>query len=106
MKAKHSVGAICWGREETSSYLFASSEPRNRQDNTGFHRAYDICSQKFAYTFSAQEAGDAMALEQSGECQPSSPSAIPTTHFHDMITRSKIGFVYSRLFRIASTTSL
>jgi WD40 repeat protein len=66
-KAKHFVGAINWGREETSSYLFASSEPSDRQDYTGFHRAYDIRSQKFVYSFSAGESGDAMAVEHFGQ---------------------------------------
>jgi WD40 repeat protein len=65
-KSSHYVGAISWGHEETSSYLFASSEPGNRDDNTGFHRAYDLRSQKCAYSFSAQESGDAMTVENSG----------------------------------------
>jgi WD40 repeat protein len=30
-----------------------------------------MCSQKFAYSFSAQESGDAMVVEPSGECKSS-----------------------------------
>lgn len=87
-KAKHSVGAINWGREETSSYLFASSEPSDRQDYTGFHRAYDIRSQKFVYSFSAQESGDAMAVEHFGE--PKSSCVIRSIEIRDISSGQRL----------------
>jgi len=66
-KAGHSVGAIAWGRDQTSSYLFASSEPTDTGDLTGAHRALDIHEEKIAYNFSSEEAGDAMAVDELGQ---------------------------------------
>lgn len=66
-KTNHSVGAIAWGREQTSSYLFASSEPSDTSDNSGAHRAVDIHEGKISYNFSAKEAGDAMAVDDLGK---------------------------------------
>ena len=71
-KANHSVGAIAWGRNQTSSYLFASSEPWNSKDHSGAHRALDIQEAKTAYNFNAKEAGDAMTVDDSGKCALSS----------------------------------
>lgn len=66
-KANHLVGAIAWGRSQTSSYLFASSEPPNTADHLGAHRALDIHEAKTAYNFSAREAGDAMTVDYLGK---------------------------------------
>jgi hypothetical protein len=66
-KGNHSVGAITWGRDQTSAYLFASSEPpSDTGDYSGAHRALDIHEGKIAYNFSAREAGDAMTVDDSG----------------------------------------
>jgi hypothetical protein len=63
----HSTGAIVWGREGSSQYLFASSEPSGEDDCRGFHRAFDLNQKKMAYEFDAKEAGDAIALSRHGE---------------------------------------
>lgn len=63
-----SVGAILWGREATSHFLFASSEADDGRELTGVHRAVDVNQYKFVYTFSAEETGDAMAVDNDGKC--------------------------------------
>ncbi|THH20005.1 hypothetical protein EW146_g1268 [Bondarzewia mesenterica] len=62
----HSTGAMIWGRECTSHILFASSEPREEWDVTGYHKAFDYGHQKLLYEFDAKEGGDAMALDPKG----------------------------------------
>ena len=66
--ARQSAGAMVWGRERTQHVLFASSEPRDADDETGYHRAFDIHTQKQLYELDAQEGGDAMAIDPQGEC--------------------------------------
>ena len=70
-----STGAIVWGLEGTSHYLFASSESSGGDDNyTGFHRAFDLNKATFAYQFDANEAGDAIALSPNGKISVTSLS--------------------------------
>ena len=64
--AQHSAGAMVWGAGATADYIFASSEPYGTE-HTGFHQAFDVHTGKMAYSFDASEAGDAMALDSSGE---------------------------------------
>ena len=59
------MGAIAWGRGVSSSFLFASSEPKG-DELSGIHRVVDVKRQKFAYTLSAEEAGDAIAVDDDG----------------------------------------
>lgn len=66
-KTDHSVGAFTWGRGQTSSFLFASSEPSDTRDPSGAHRAVDVHESRIAYNFSAREAGDAMTVDDLGE---------------------------------------
>ena len=61
----YSVGALAWGRGASSSFLFASSEPKG-DEISGIHRAVDVTRQKFVYTLSAKEAGDAIAVDDDG----------------------------------------
>lgn len=66
-KAAHqSAGAMVWGCERTQHVLFASSEPRDADDETGYHRAFDIHTQKQLYELDAKEGGDAMAIDPTG----------------------------------------
>jgi WD40 repeat protein len=65
--ASHSAGAMTWGLEGTSHYLFASSEPHDDDDYNGFHRAFDMNRKKHVFDFDAKEAGDAMALDCHGK---------------------------------------
>ncbi|KAJ2934858.1 hypothetical protein H1R20_g2278, partial [Candolleomyces eurysporus] len=63
----HIVGAICWGREATSNYLFASSEPTDADAFTGWHRAFDLAKeQPLGQKMDATEAGDAIAIDSLG----------------------------------------
>ena len=61
----HLVGAICWGREATSSFLFASSEPTDADAFTGWHRAFDLAKEQ-VFKMDASEAGDAIAIDSLG----------------------------------------
>jgi len=68
--AQHSAGAMVWGAGATADYIFASSEHYGTE-HTGFHRAFDVHTGKMVYKFDASEAGDAMALDSSGELNSS-----------------------------------
>lgn len=69
-EAQHSVGAIVWGKGASADTLFASSESQNTADYSGYHVAFDPDQGRPIFKFSAQESGDAMALEPDGPATP------------------------------------
>lgn len=74
----HVVGDICWGREATSNFLFASSEPTDAEAFTGWHRAFDLTKEQ-PLKLDATEAGDAIALDSLGIVYPLTTSEIGLT---------------------------
>ncbi|KAI0048349.1 WD40 repeat-like protein [Auriscalpium vulgare] len=63
----HSAGAMVWGHHCTLDLLFASSEPKDPEnDHTGFHRAFDLKEETVLFSMGAKEAGDAMAIDADG----------------------------------------
>ncbi|KAI0271437.1 WD40-repeat-containing domain protein [Gloeopeniophorella convolvens] len=65
--ARHSVGAIAWGRAASADMLFASSEPQSEEDCNGFHVAFNPDrGTRRVIEFSAEESGDAMAVDPEG----------------------------------------
>jgi len=65
-KRNHDVGALVWGSGPTSGILFASSEPQNDIRTDGYHRALDAEYTRVAYSLGDNEAGDAIAIDQTG----------------------------------------
>ena len=63
----HIIGPIAWGRELTADHLFASSEPTKPKTFTGAHKAFDLRTQKTICRFDAEEAGDAIAIDEVGK---------------------------------------
>lgn len=61
----HIIGSMVWGCASTADHLFVSSEPIKRIF-TGAHKVYDVGAQKPAYEFDAEEAGDGIAIDQTG----------------------------------------
>ena len=68
---------MVWGRESTSAYLFASSEPHVDVNFDGFHKGFDVEEQKVIFDFDAGEAGDAICITQDGPGVPLRLSLIP-----------------------------
>ncbi|KAH6915902.1 WD40-repeat-containing domain protein [Coprinopsis sp. MPI-PUGE-AT-0042] len=70
---KHAVGAFRWGSGVTASHIFASTEPCSGQNEgslVGYHKAIDPRSRgqrAILYDFDAKEAGDAMAVNPTGD---------------------------------------
>jgi hypothetical protein len=58
------------GQKCTSGQLFASSEPKDPDDHTGFHKVFDYEVCRELYAFNARESGDAMALNPEGMGPP------------------------------------
>lgn len=67
---QHSAGAIVWGQCASADTLFASSEPQNMTDYSGYHVAFDPDQGRRAYEFDAKESGDSMALDADGSTIP------------------------------------
>jgi hypothetical protein len=68
--ADHAAGTVLWGCGPTEHLIYASSEPRNSDDegkDQGSHRAYDMSLGRELFSFSANEAGDAGAISPDGK---------------------------------------
>ncbi|KAF9006059.1 WD40-repeat-containing domain protein [Cyathus striatus] len=65
-RQRHSVGAMAWGANASNNLLFASSEPLEGNESIGYHKAFDIVHQRAVCDFDAREAGDSLALSNSG----------------------------------------
>ena len=65
-EARHSVGALVWGKGVSADALFASSESQSATDFSGYHVAFDPDQGRCIYEFGAKESGDAMALDPDG----------------------------------------
>jgi hypothetical protein len=63
---RHNIGPMTWGRGITADYIYASTEPEDDEDFTGFHKAFDATVAKAAYTLDAEGAGDAIAMTNDG----------------------------------------
>jgi hypothetical protein len=64
-KEEHTTGPMVWGLERTSQLLFASSETSGR-DHSGRHFAFDVGSERVVHTFNAPDAGEAVAIDNTG----------------------------------------
>ncbi|KAJ7652152.1 WD40-repeat-containing domain protein [Mycena polygramma] len=63
----HRTGAIAWGSGVSSSLTIALSEPVSDTDHVGYHHAFDVEALRTAFTFIAPEAGDALAVDPTGD---------------------------------------
>lgn len=54
------------GQGCTSKQLFASSEPKDPDDHSGFHKVFDYEVCRELYSFGVKDSGDAMALNSEG----------------------------------------
>ncbi|KAJ7656388.1 quinon protein alcohol dehydrogenase-like superfamily, partial [Mycena polygramma] len=63
----HRTGAIAWGSGVSSSLIIALSEPVGDTIPVGYHHAFDIEATRTAFTFVAPEAGDALAVDPTGD---------------------------------------
>jgi hypothetical protein len=67
----HGVGPLVWGRFRSSNLIFASTEPNDPQQKTGYHCYFDVTS-GHRYALSAQngsslrDAADAIAINAAG----------------------------------------
>ncbi|KAJ6581887.1 WD40-repeat-containing domain protein [Mycena capillaripes] len=64
---EHTTGAIAWGFGATSSLIFASSEPVDKINPNGQHRAFDTEALRPLFKFDATEAGDALCVDSTGD---------------------------------------
>lgn len=68
IKAGQVVGEMRWGMGSTEDFLFASSEPiRDKTYTESWHRIYDVKREEIVGRFPMGEAGDAMALDATGD---------------------------------------
>ena len=72
LKEGHHAGSMVWGTESTAEHLFVSSEPSNPdilspETVRGWHRALDVGSFRSLYDLDAEEAGDSLTLDPTGE---------------------------------------
>lgn len=64
----HITGAIAWGCSSSSSLILALSEPTNpNTHHDGHHHAFDAEALAPAFKFDAQEAGDALCVDSTGD---------------------------------------
>ncbi|KAH0836678.1 WD40-repeat-containing domain protein [Lanmaoa asiatica] len=62
----HAAGSTLWGKGPSKHLLFSSSEPTAKNDDSGFHHAFDTHRGVQAVQFDATESGDATALSPDG----------------------------------------
>lgn len=60
------ISGLLWGRDASSSMLFASTMTRYEQDFLGYHRAYDATTRQIVCEYKIDEAGEQLAVEESG----------------------------------------
>jgi hypothetical protein len=70
----HMIGSIAWGSETSADLLFASSEPM-LGTFTGAHKVFDLQTQKAIYRFDAEEAGDVIGVDPTGQITTTGPLA-------------------------------
>ncbi|KAJ6498167.1 WD40-repeat-containing domain protein [Mycena vitilis] len=63
----HRTGAIAWGSGVSSSLVIALSEPVSDTNHVGYHHAFDVGATRTAFKFIAPEAGDALAVDPTGD---------------------------------------
>ncbi|THV05579.1 hypothetical protein K435DRAFT_961069 [Dendrothele bispora CBS 962.96] len=66
-QANQFAGAFVWGVDSSSGRLFASTEPQDEHEKKGYHRCFDIETQRRTIQFDAKEAGDALAIDSVGQ---------------------------------------
>lgn len=59
------IGDITWGCEDSSHYLFVSTEPTAPNAQDGRHKAFDINTQR-GYFLDAKETGDSIGIRPDG----------------------------------------
>ncbi|KAL4258366.1 hypothetical protein AB1N83_010068 [Pleurotus pulmonarius] len=92
------VGSMAWGSDSTSDLLFASSEPVDGQ--RGYHRAFDTKKGITLFTFDAQESGDALTVDPSGN------NVVLITHCADGRHLLRLYDVRNRKKTLTSTVTL
>lgn len=62
----HPIGAVEWGHGQTEGYVFASTENPDEDDDTGYHKMFEVETGKLVSSFGIQDGGDAMAIDPLG----------------------------------------
>lgn len=66
MSLEHATGPLKWGHGQTEGYLFASTDPAGKDDDSGCHKMFDIDSGRMISSFGIDDGGDAMAIDPLG----------------------------------------
>ncbi|PCH33569.1 WD40 repeat-like protein [Wolfiporia cocos MD-104 SS10] len=77
----HCTAHMVWGTGLSSDYLFASSHASDESDCTGYHKAFDWRRAISVVDFDAQEAGQKMAIAESGDILAIATEAANDTHY-------------------------
>ncbi|KAI0068270.1 WD40 repeat-like protein [Artomyces pyxidatus] len=83
----HCTGAMVWGCKASNDKIFASSEPKDSEEETGYHKVFDINRGELLYELDAKESGDAMAIDAEGErlaLFTNGPGATHTLRMYDV----------------------
>ncbi|KAG9313001.1 WD40-repeat-containing domain protein [Chiua virens] len=105
----HAAGSTLWGKGPSATLLFSSSEPWNKDEYRGFHRAFDTCRGTRALQFDAPGAGDAAALSPDGTILALFTRGRDRTHpvhFYDVRRQVKDAYETEELEKFRSRPSV